>query len=108
MLHDAVVHEELGILRPAIGALGELDLVVAQGSPWAAAVSILCGEPYPMWLSRMISVRPALGLPEGRERVLYALEIVGVAHVQHVPAIGAEAGGDISVKVMLVLPSMVM
>ena len=39
--------------------------------------------------------RPALGLPEDRERILDALEVVGIADPQHVPVIAEKAGRDI-------------
>jgi len=38
---------------------------------------------------------PALGLAEDRERVLEALDVVGVADAQDVPAAGGEARGDV-------------
>ena len=39
--------------------------------------------------------RPALGLPEDREGVLDAIDVVGVADAQHVPAVGQEPGRDV-------------
>jgi hypothetical protein len=39
--------------------------------------------------------RPALGLPEDLQRVLDALDVVGVADPQHVPAVAQEAGRDV-------------
>ena len=66
-----------------------------SGSPWAAAVSCLCGEPQPMWLSTMIRVGRvglALELLEGAGE---QGEVVGVADPGDVPAVAHEAGGDV-------------
>ena len=39
--------------------------------------------------------RAVLGLAEDRQRILDALEVIGIADPEHVPAIAHEAGGDI-------------
>ena len=93
--HDAVGHEELGILRPAVGALGEPDLVVAQRLAMGRGGVVLVRRAVADVAVEDDQRRPALGLAEDRERVLDALEVVGVADAQHVPAVGEEARGDI-------------
>ena len=95
MLVDAVRHEELRVLRPSVAALGETDLLVA--------------ERLAVGLRRVLLVRrtvadvaveddergAALRLPEHLERVLDAIDVVGVADAQDVPAVGEEPGGDV-------------
>ena len=95
VLHHPVGHEELGILRPAIGALGEPDLVLAQRLAMGGGGIDLVRRAVADVAVEDDQRRPALGLAEDRERILDALEIVGVADPQHVPAIGEEARRDI-------------
>jgi len=61
-----------------------------------------------MWLSRMMKVRAALRGAEDRERVLDAIEVVGITHSQDVPPVGQEPGGDVPREGQLVCPSIVM
>ena len=48
-----------------------------------------------MWLSRMMKVGRPLVLPEDLERVLDAVDVVGVADPQDVPAVAEEPGRDV-------------
>src|SRR5262249_17580869 len=93
--HDPVGHEKLGILRPAIGALGKPDLLLPQ---WFAmgsgrvnlvrrAVTDVAVENDESWST--------FGLSEDCERILDALKIIRVANPEHVPSIGKKAGRDI-------------
>ena len=85
LLHDPVGHEELGILRPAIGALGEPDLLLAQRLAMGRGGVDLVGRAVADVAVEDDQGRPALGLAEDRERILDALEVVGIADPQHVP-----------------------
>ena len=85
MLPDAVGHKELGILGPAIGALGEPDLLVAQRLAVGCGGVDLVRRAVADVAVQNDQRRPARGLAEDRERMLDALEIVGVADPQHVP-----------------------
>ena len=83
--HDPVGHEELGILRPAIGALGEPHLVLAQRLAMGRGGVDLVRRAIADMAVEDDQRRPALGLAEDRQRILDALEIVGIADPQHVP-----------------------
>ena len=48
-----------------------------------------------MWLSRMMNVGRPFVLPEDLERVLDAIDVVGVADAQDVPAVAQEPGRDV-------------
>ena len=80
-----VGHEELGILRPAIGALGEPDLVLAQRFAVGRGGVDLVRRAVADVAVEDDQGRPALGLAEDRERILDPLEVIGVADPQHVP-----------------------
>jgi hypothetical protein len=107
VFHDSVGHQELGILRPVVGALDELDLVFTQ--------RLAMGCRHIDFVRRAIADvavendqrRPVFRLAEDRERFLDALQIVGIADAQHIPMARKRAATS-SVKVILVLPSMVM
>ena len=95
VLADAVGDEELRVLRPAVDALGQADLLVA--------------ERLAVGLGRVLLVRravadvaveddergAALGLPEDLQGVLDAIDVVGVAHPQDVPPVTQEPGRDV-------------
>ena len=95
MLAHAVRHEELGVFRPAIGALGETDLLVAQRLAMSGAGVLLV---------RRAIADVALD-DDQRRRVAVALKVVerlgqpprvvGVADMLDIPAIGAKARRDI-------------
>ena len=98
LLPHAVRHQELRVLRPAVEPLGGLDLLVAQRLPVRL--------PRPLLLGRAIAddavhhdegraVRDALRL---RQRGIDGGGVVGVVHVDHVPAIGGEAGAHVLVE----------
>ena len=95
MLAHAVGHQELRVLGPAVGAFGEADFLLAQ------RLAVRCGR---VLLVRRAIADMAVQNDEGRaplrlakdvQRVLDALDVVGVADAQHVPAIAQEAGGDV-------------
>src|SRR5262245_14679356 len=94
-LTHAVGHKELGILGPAVGALDQSYLILAQrlavggGSVdlMRRAVADVAIQNDQRW--------PALRLPESRERRLDLVKVIGIANNQHVPSIAAEALGNI-------------
>ena len=95
VLVDAVGNQELRILRPAVKLLGEPDLFLPQGSPWAPWVSCLWGDPQAIWLSTMIRVGRSLVSRKICEGALQHVQIVGVAHPGHVPAVRHEPLGNV-------------
>ena len=95
VLDDSVRHQELGVLRPVIGALDELHFLFAQGLAMGRGGIDLVRRAVADVAVENDQRRPALGLAEDRERLLDALEIVGIADPQHVPMVAEEAGGDV-------------
>ena len=85
VLHDSVRHQELGILRPVIGALDEPDFVFAQGLAMGRGGIDLVRRAIADVAVENDQRRPVFRLAEDRERLLDALEIVGIADPQHVP-----------------------
>ena len=95
VLADAVGNQELRVFRPSVAALGQSDLLLAE------RLAVGCGSI--LFVRRAVADvavqndegRPALGLPEDGERLLDAIDVVGVAHSQHVPAVRQEPGCDV-------------
>src|SRR4029077_20483658 len=84
-----------GVLRPAIGALGQLHLFLAQGLAMSGGRIDLVRRDIADMAVEDDQRRPTFSRPENRERVLDSLEVIGVADPQDVPAIAEKAGGDI-------------
>jgi hypothetical protein len=80
--------------RP-IGALGEPDLLLAQGLAMGCGGIDLVRGAIAYVAVQNDQARPVLGVPEDRERILDPLEIIGIADPQHVPSIAEEARRDI-------------
>ena len=91
----AVRHQELRLFRPAIPALGQADFFFAQ---WFAVrrtrVLLVRRTICDMGIDND-QRRPILRVFERREGTLEQLQIVGVAHSRHVPAIASEACCDV-------------
>ena len=95
MLADAVRHEELRVLRPAVGALGEPHLVVAE------RLAVRRGGVVP--IRRTVADvavenddrRAPARFAEHAQRALDRLDVVGVADAQDVPAVTQEAQRDV-------------
>src|SRR5215831_9713049 len=87
--------QELGVLRPAIGALGEPDLLLAQWFAVGCGGIDLVRRAIADVAIQNDERRAALGATEYRERVLDPRQIVGIADPQHVPSVGKEAPRDI-------------
>ena len=95
VLHDSVGHQELGILRPVIGALDELHFVFPQGLAMGRGGIDLVRRAIADVAVENDQRRPVFRLAEDRERLRDALKIVGIADPQHIPMVGEEARGDI-------------
>src|SRR5262249_32241611 len=74
LLHDPVGYEDLGIPRPAIGALREPDLVLAQRLAMGGCGINLVGRAVADVAIEDDESRPAPGAPENRKRILDALK----------------------------------
>src|SRR5262249_27891496 len=91
-LAHAVGNQEFRVLRPAVAALREADflgaerLTVRRGRVPLAGGAGADGDG---------EGRPSLRLPKPAERLLDAIEVVGVAHAQDVPAVSEESRGDV-------------
>ena len=95
VLVDAVGHEELRVLGPAVVALGEADFFLAERFAVGCGGVLLVRRAVADVAVENDERGPAFGLAEDLERVLDAIDVVGVADPQHVPAVGEESGGDI-------------
>ena len=95
MFAHPVGDEKLGVLGPAIGALGKLHLFLAQGLAMGGRRIDLVRRAIADVAVEDDQGRPALGRPKDRERILDPLEVIGIADPQHVPVIGEKAGRDI-------------
>src|SRR4029077_20729337 len=92
---DPVRYQELCVLGPAVGSLGEPDLLFAQGlAVGRRSVDLVWGAVADMAVQNDQG-RPALGLAENGKRICDPLEIVGITHPQYVPPIAEEARRDI-------------
>src|SRR5262249_10568336 len=93
---EALVHavgdEELGVLRPAIGALGQLHLVVAEGLSVGFLGVLLVGRTVADVAVEDDEGGPPRGAAEDVEGLLDAAGVVGVAHAEDVPSVALEAG----------------
>ncbi len=95
VLAHPVGDEELRVLGPAVVALGELDLLLAERLAVSGVGVLLVGRAPGDVAVDDDEGRALLLVLEGLEGALQHLEVVGVPHARHVPAIGDEAGGDV-------------
>src|SRR5438552_2843989 len=95
VLPHAVGHEELRILRPPIGTLGQPDLLLAQRLAMGRARILLARRAVGDVAVDDDQGGPVGGPLESPESPLEHLEIVGVPDPRDVPAIAEEARGDV-------------
>src|SRR5262245_61181552 len=92
---DAVGNEELCVLGPAVIALGEPNLLLAQGLAMGGACILLVGRAPTDVAVDDDEGRTFALLEEYAEGAVEQPEVVGVAHSRDVPAVAHEAGGDV-------------
>ena len=95
MIVDAVGNQEFGVLRPAVELLGQPDLVLAQGLAMGAVGILLVGGAPGDVAVNDDQGRPVMGLEKGLVGPFQQLQIVGVAHPGHVPAVAHEPLGHV-------------
>ena len=95
MLVDAVGHEELGVLGPSIAALREADLFVAERFAMGRRSVLLMRRAIADVAVQNDESGTALGLAEDVQRVLDAIDVVGIADPQDVPSVGQEPRRDV-------------
>ena len=95
VLADGVRHQELCLLRPAVALLGETNLRFAERLAVSRGRVVLVRRAVADVAVEDDQGRASLRLAEDAQRAMDALEVVGVAYAQDVPAIGEEPRGDI-------------
>ena len=95
MVAHRVGNEELSVLRPAIVALGEPNLLFAKRLAVRGGGILLMRRAIADVAVQNDEGRPILGLVKHVERVLDAIDVIGVAHAQNIPAITEKAGRDV-------------
>ncbi len=92
---DPVGHEELGVLGPVVVALGQPDLLLAQGlAVGGAGVLLVRRAPADVAVDDDQG-RPVALLEEDAEGAVEQVQVVGVSHPGDVPAVAQETGGDV-------------
>ena len=94
LLH-AVGHQELRVLRPAVGAFGALGLVLAERVRVGLRRVLLLRRAEADDRVDDDDRRPVARLQEGLDRTRDRRHVVGVGDAQHLPAVGEEPGGDL-------------
>src|SRR4029077_11509915 len=87
--------QELGVLGPSVIALGETHLLLAQRLAVRGGGVLLV-----RWAVTDMGVQDeefwaTLGLVKDIQRLLDALDVIGIAYAQNVPPVAEEAGGDV-------------
>ena len=107
MLAHAVRHQKFGVLGPAVAALGEAYLLLAERlAVGGAGVVLMRGAIADVTLDDDQG-RHIVGAPKGLDRLRQPLSIIGVADALHVPAIGEETRRDIVAESQIRVPSIV-
>jgi len=95
VLADPVGDQELRILRPAVAALGEADFLFTERLSVGRRRVVLVWRAVADVTVEDDERGTPLRLPEDAERVFDAVEVIGVAHAQDIPAVSHESGGDV-------------
>src|SRR5262249_26110023 len=94
-LVDAVRHEELRVLRPAVEALGQADLLLAERVAMGCRGVLLVRRAVTDDAVDDDQGRAIAGAAERLQRLDETRPIVGVRYSQHVPAVAAKPGRDV-------------
>ena len=95
VLGDTVRNEKRRILRPSVDALREADFLVTERLAVGRRRALSVGRAVPDAAVEDDERGPALGLLKDLQRMFDAIDVVGVAHAQHVPPVGEKPGGDV-------------
>src|SRR5690348_6073496 len=98
MLPDAIRNEKLGVFGPPIGAFGESDLFLPQRFAMGGGGINFMRRTIADVAIQDDQRRSALGLAEQRQRLLNALEVVGVTDPQHIPLIAEKTSRNVLSK----------
>ena len=98
VLVDAIGHKKLRVLGPAIGVLGEPDLLVAERLAVGRGSVLLVRGAVADVAVQNNERGPVLRLAKDVEGVLDALDVVGVADPQDVPAVSQKSRLDVLCK----------
>src|SRR5262249_23606217 len=88
-------HQELGVLRPSVIALGETHLLLAQRLAVRGGGVLLVRRAVTDMAGQNGEGRGTLGPVKDVERLLDPLDVIGVADAQNIPPVAEEAGGDV-------------
>ena len=92
---EVVIHsvgnQELGVLRPSVGALGELDFLFTQGLAVRRGRVLPVGRTVSDVAGNYDQRGPILGRLGRPESAFDSREVVGIADAQHIPAVGGKA-----------------
>src|SRR5262249_56191350 len=104
VLADAVRDQKLCILRPTIAAFGEANLLLPKRVAMSRGGVMLVGRAVADMGVEDDQRRTTLPFPKNAPRLLDAIQIVSIAHAQHVPAVPQKPPGDILPKTQLRRP----
>src|SRR5262249_47290308 len=90
--------QKLGIFRPAIGALGQTNLVFAQGLAVSSFSILFVGSAVSDVTVNNNERRPIVCIEKSSKRAEQHFQVIGVAHPSHIPSVAQEAGGYILSK----------
>src|SRR5208282_4151999 len=95
MLAHAIRHEEFGVFGPAVTALGEADLLLAEGFAMRGAGVVLVRGAVADMAVDDYQGRHILGAPEILDCQRQLFRIIRIAHLPYVPTVSKEARADI-------------
>jgi hypothetical protein len=95
VLGNALRHEELGIFRPAIDALGQANFLDTQRFAMRSRSVLAVGRAVTDVAVEDDEGGPTLRLPENVQCVFDAADVICVADAQHIPSVAHEPRGDI-------------
>src|SRR5262249_23646122 len=90
--------QKLGVFRPAIGALGQTNLVFAQGLAVSSFSILFVGSAVGNVAIHDNERRPIARIEKSSQSARKHFQIISVAHASHIPSIAQETGGYILSK----------